>query len=398
MSQFETKCPNCGTALSVQDEWIGMEVECPQCKQQFTIRKEPVRSGPAAPAVSISVPTPAQTDNAGTFTFVCPSCNAVAELPNSQLGQQYECQMCFETAVAQATTEKQCPYCGQTVKYHATVCKFCKADLTKAPPSAPKQEETFVFICPECDTVEFLPMSMKGQQYECKKCCETSVAEPAEERKCPHCGEKIKIKAAICKHCKKNVKPLTPSSAGGGASQMLAGLKQRGSQLFGGSSNPQTDPLPESCLSPAGEKTLTKTTLWSLVWPGAGQIYLGQVGKGIAIIAGFTVFLIALGAFGAAVPPSVFKLLRFVIRIVFYIVIGWITGDAFAVLNKLQLGEPVGKWEFITPKTVKKRGELPEDMYRAQKKATILFVICVVLGLTGPGLLSWVAFFMSIMS
>ncbi len=204
MIKFETTCPHCGTVLTAQDDWIGMEVECPQCKQVF-----PIRDNPSEPDPTCAV----QTDNGGTFTFVCPDCNAVAELPKNLLGQQYECQMCFETHIAEVTTERQCPYCGLTVKYHATVCKFCKADLTKLPPSAstPKQEETFIFICPECDAVEFLPVSMKGKQYECKECCETIIAEPAEERKCPHCGKMIKIKAAICKHCQKSVNPLTSS-------------------------------------------------------------------------------------------------------------------------------------------------------------------------------------------
>ena len=222
MNKFEIQCPHCGTTLTVQEEWIGMNVECPECKNEFTVQKNPatVTPTPIVPLQSAA----AQPGNSGTFTFVCPSCNAVAELPKNLLGQQYECQTCFETAIAQAATERQCPYCRQTVKYHATVCKFCKADLTKAPPpSAPKPEETFIFICPECDAVEFLPVSMKGQQHECKKCCETSIAEPAEERKCPHCGEKIKIKAAICKHCQKSVKPLTPPLPPAGRSPVSGG-------------------------------------------------------------------------------------------------------------------------------------------------------------------------------
>ena len=200
MAEFNTKCPHCSTELQAQEEWIGMEVECPVCQKNFTVQSQ------------ASAPMPAELGNSRTFTFVCPSCDAVAELPASLLGRKYECRMCFEEHIAQATTERQCPVCGRTIKYHAAVCKFCKADLTKAPPpSAPKPEETFVFICPECDMVEILPVSMKGKQYECKTCCETSVAEPAEERKCPYCGEKIKIKASICKYCKKDIPPVFDS-------------------------------------------------------------------------------------------------------------------------------------------------------------------------------------------
>ena len=41
MSQFEIKCPHCGVALSSQAEWIGMILECPECKQEFSVRESP---------------------------------------------------------------------------------------------------------------------------------------------------------------------------------------------------------------------------------------------------------------------------------------------------------------------------------------------------------------------
>ena len=37
MAEFITKCPHCNAELQAQDEWIGMEVECPQCKKTFTV-------------------------------------------------------------------------------------------------------------------------------------------------------------------------------------------------------------------------------------------------------------------------------------------------------------------------------------------------------------------------
>ena len=116
----ETKCPHCHAGLQIQAEWIGMNVECPQCKREFKIQQD-----------SAAGAAPVQTNSGGTFTFVCPSCNTAAELPNSLLGQQYECRRCFETCIAQAAAEKQCPYCGQPVKQHAKICKFCKADLSE---------------------------------------------------------------------------------------------------------------------------------------------------------------------------------------------------------------------------------------------------------------------------
>lgn len=39
MAEFITKCPHCGADLQVQDEWSGMEVECPCCNKNFTVPK-----------------------------------------------------------------------------------------------------------------------------------------------------------------------------------------------------------------------------------------------------------------------------------------------------------------------------------------------------------------------
>ena len=71
MSQFETNCPHCGTALTMQEEWIGMEVECPECKKGFVLQT----SGKEDPAM------------------------------------------------------KTCPFCGNEIKFKALRCKFCKSNL-----------------------------------------------------------------------------------------------------------------------------------------------------------------------------------------------------------------------------------------------------------------------------
>ena len=39
MAEFEIQCPHCGTTLTVQEEWIGMNVECPLCKKNFVIER-----------------------------------------------------------------------------------------------------------------------------------------------------------------------------------------------------------------------------------------------------------------------------------------------------------------------------------------------------------------------
>ena len=75
---------------------------------------------------------------------------------------------------------------------------------------------TFNFICPVCNTIAKLPISMQGQIYECNACCEKSIAEPSSERPCPYCNGAIKLNATVCKHCKQIVSPAAnPANIGG---------------------------------------------------------------------------------------------------------------------------------------------------------------------------------------
>ena len=39
MAEFITKCPHCQNDLQVEDEWDGMDVDCPICSKTFTVRK-----------------------------------------------------------------------------------------------------------------------------------------------------------------------------------------------------------------------------------------------------------------------------------------------------------------------------------------------------------------------
>ena len=163
MAEFITTCPHCDAELQAQDEWIGMEVECPLCHKMFAINK-----------------SSAQVETEKTEAVI-----------NSAL----------------AADEKNCPFCNGIIKEQAIFCKHCKTDLNKTTTQT-QVESLFIFICPECDTAMELPESMKDKEYECPCCCETSIAREAVERNCPSCGEKIKIKATVCKHCKQKVLPL----------------------------------------------------------------------------------------------------------------------------------------------------------------------------------------------
>ena len=123
MQKFETKCPHCNAELDAQEDWVGMEVECPACQKSFTVEK--------------NIP-------------------AKLELQPIQTNVQQP-----------SENTKNCPFCGGVVKEKAIFCKHCKTDLNKTIAQEQKQVESlFIFICPECDTVAELPEVLKDKEYE----------------------------------------------------------------------------------------------------------------------------------------------------------------------------------------------------------------------------------------
>ena len=57
MADFEMKCPHCGSALVAQDEWVGLDVECPGCAKSFRVEpKVPVMTPAVAPIPVLNKP------------------------------------------------------------------------------------------------------------------------------------------------------------------------------------------------------------------------------------------------------------------------------------------------------------------------------------------------------
>ena len=131
MAEFNTKCPHCSAELQAQAEWIGMEVECPTCKQIFTISggdsNDPNFSDSQhLQTETIQVSSSEEEQMETSFIFICPECDMQAELPINLKGTKYECKACGEESIANPATEKKCPHCGKTIKIRAKKCKYCK--------------------------------------------------------------------------------------------------------------------------------------------------------------------------------------------------------------------------------------------------------------------------------
>lgn len=140
---FHFRCPSCNAKLEAEDDWNGMETQCPQCSQNITIvpdtvlEKPKIRLTPITnPSLTdtkrpisqpLSQPTPDSTIN--KFPFICPSCGTFADLDSSLQNQEYECTVCCEKSIAVPATEKPCPHCGEMIKFQAKICRFCKRSV-----------------------------------------------------------------------------------------------------------------------------------------------------------------------------------------------------------------------------------------------------------------------------
>jgi TM2 domain-containing membrane protein YozV len=93
-------------------------------------------------------------------------------------------------------------------------------------------------------------------------------------KKCPYCAETIKAEAVICRFCGRDLSTGQPSQ-----------------QIVVSQSQPTPVQIPPQRLWSPGVAALL-----SLIIPGAGQIYKGQIGKGllylIVVVAGYALFVV----------------------------------------------------------------------------------------------------------
>lgn len=139
MSKFLFTCPQCNQQLEAEEEWIGMQTECPYCKQTITIEKPQ-----ASPAAFLK---------------------------------------------ASAPDEKTCPFCGKIIKKEAVFCKHCKRDLIEPKKikmtcqycaekvEFPENQQGNI-VCPSCGkTLSVQQRKVDNRQYQPEK----SPIEPTEE-------------------------------------------------------------------------------------------------------------------------------------------------------------------------------------------------------------------------
>ena len=136
-------------------------------------------------------------------------------------------------------------------------------------------------------------------------------------RPCPHCGGEIMASAILCKYCREKVKPVTRASTSSEVcphcdSHLKPNAKFCGKcgesvivsapSRFGAPPPrviPDTPPPPihqqvpesvrakyknpDSLIFPKGKKNTYAAVLLNIFWPGAAQIYLGQIAFGLLL-------------------------------------------------------------------------------------------------------------------
>ena len=120
----------------------------------------------------------------------------------------------------------------------------------------------------------------------------------------------------------------------------------------------------------AKDKTWIGLVLWQLLWPGVGQIYLGQKNKGITYAALVLPLLIVSGLLSFV--PGIGILLG---RVVFLSSCGIIIGESFAALAMLQMGGSVIRDKWI-PRAQQRHiiASMPSDLKSKWIKALAIVI------------------------
>ena len=116
MALFVTKCQHCQKDITLDDQWAGLQVNCPICNGVITVSKPaavqqapqvtPVQAAGGAASSRMKLQIKKSEGNtqqpmgANQFLFECPECHCRAVLPMNMFNQFYSCTCCKHTAKA----------------------------------------------------------------------------------------------------------------------------------------------------------------------------------------------------------------------------------------------------------------------------------------------------------
>jgi TM2 domain-containing membrane protein YozV len=116
---------------------------------------------------------------------------------------------------------------------------------------------------------------------------------PAEPitKPCPFCGEQILQEAIRCKHCRADLSsPTAAAPQNSGDSVVVRGPQLPANQPTIVIQNVQNHQVPQVAAVQREIKNPGLALLFSFVFPGGGQFYNGEAGKGILVLLTFWLF------------------------------------------------------------------------------------------------------------
>lgn len=68
---MQTKCPKCGGKYEIQDQYAGIELECPACKTKFKVTEVPSGGDYSAATTAAAAAKQAGNDQDAAASFCC---------------------------------------------------------------------------------------------------------------------------------------------------------------------------------------------------------------------------------------------------------------------------------------------------------------------------------------
>ena len=153
---------------------------------------------------------------------------------------------------------------------------------------------------------------------------------------CTNCGKEIAATASVCPHCEQPV--LTAKNYCANCGQPVNSQRSicercgcRLVQLY----RPVVEVRERKAIEPSGQSATT-ASVFSCLITGLGQIYLGQVFKGLFLL----VLAIVIVFFGGYVLGNYYRLISVPYWLLMIV-------DAGRIGKKLESGQSVGRWEFF---------------------------------------------------
>lgn len=139
MALFVAKCTHCQKDITLDDQWDGLDVNCPLCNGVVTVHK-PAAGAPVQGSGSPAGRTPLRIKQVeptagkaapGTFWFECPHCKTRALLPEHAAELTYICEVCRTQSKAGIFAEGKNKLHQYSRGANERVSKFSSSDIFK---------------------------------------------------------------------------------------------------------------------------------------------------------------------------------------------------------------------------------------------------------------------------